>query len=351
MKIFGRYLSYRLKQSLLRTVVFVVIALIITHLTVMLNLAPDPKYFDTGLYMQSTIMGILATIIPILECAGLKSRRNLDTLYSFAINRKSMALVHYLSGWIQLISIYTISFWYHIFLIANQIDMTYVFLFYLLSLLSGFFMYNIFMYLYQKANSIVDGIVYCIAGMFLLSLCLEAGRQIAKSLYVSINHQYMPSDIRMKMVDSAWGIIYIPINNLTVDFENLINPNRRIYGEASFDRYFRASANYWIGWILLGIVCLWGYVRSFVYKGAQRIGDISDSLIGYKLFIPAYAYLGLFLLGSSDYWTFVLCMTAFYLAYVVFRRSFKVNNKDLLMMAFGIIPLLLRSYLDIIGRI
>ncbi len=351
MKIFGRYLSYRLRQSLLRTVIFAAIALIITQLIVKDQLEVKSQYFDTGVYLQSTFMGILATVIPILECAGLKQRRNLDTLYSFAINRKSMALAYYFSGLIQLLLVYTVSFWYHIILIADRIDMTYVPVFYFLSLLAGLFMYHIFMYLNQKANSLFDGIAFCIAGMFLLCLCVEAYNLIYESCYVAINNKFLVGQARYDMPDSSWGIVYAPINNMTVDFEKLINPNRRQYKEFTFDQFFRESAIYWLFWLLSGFACLWGYIHSFLHKGAQKVGDISDSFVGYKLFIPFYAYLGLFLLGDTDYWAVALCMAAFYIAYVIYRRSFKIRRSDLILLACGILPLLLRSGFDWIAHI
>ena len=100
MKVFGRYLQYRLKQSMLRTIVFtvlsVMVCLIVTSDASSSTLQENCR--TTGLYMLATILGIICTLIPFLELAVFKTRRNLDTLYFFPIKRTKMALAHYLSG-------------------------------------------------------------------------------------------------------------------------------------------------------------------------------------------------------------------------------------------------------------
>ena len=84
MKAFGRYLAYRLKHSVLKTVIFALIALLITQNAVVNQAAYlEPEYRSAGLSAQATVLFILCMLVPMLESAAFKNRRNLDTLFVF----------------------------------------------------------------------------------------------------------------------------------------------------------------------------------------------------------------------------------------------------------------------------
>ena len=130
MTTFKRYFTYRLKQSVLRTVVFTVLALLMCLTAV--NSSISYKYDFTksaSLESLATVLGILCFLIPILELSGFKNRRNLDTLYFFPIRRERMALAHYLSGLVQILVIYTVSFvslWLTLLIKTNCFSLEYI---------------------------------------------------------------------------------------------------------------------------------------------------------------------------------------------------------------------------------
>ena len=108
-----KYLCHRLKASLLRTVIFSLIAVLATYVYVGLCVSP---FFAVGAAAYRGHMGLECTsvfmcaaclLIPVLETAQFKSRRNLDTLYSLPISRFNTALAHYVSGFLQVLAIYT----------------------------------------------------------------------------------------------------------------------------------------------------------------------------------------------------------------------------------------------------
>ena len=102
MTTFKRYFIYRLKQSILRTVVFTALALLICLTAVNSSISGDYEFYKTAsLESLASILGIICFLIPILELSGFKNRRNLDTLYFFPIRRERMALAHYLSGFVH----------------------------------------------------------------------------------------------------------------------------------------------------------------------------------------------------------------------------------------------------------
>ena len=111
MKTALRYLRYGLEKSLWRTIIFTVISVAITFMTTRsATSSSEDRYKSTGIYMLAIMISVFAAIIPMLELSEFKNRRNLDTLYFFPIERKSMALVHFVSGFIQLAVIYTVTF-------------------------------------------------------------------------------------------------------------------------------------------------------------------------------------------------------------------------------------------------
>ncbi len=113
MKVFGRYLRYRLKSSALRSVIITVISLLFTQNILRSSAVASDEHLywnDSCIGTISVILAMLASIIPILETKYFKNRRNLDTLYFFPIKRSKMALVHYLCGLIQMTFAYTVTY-------------------------------------------------------------------------------------------------------------------------------------------------------------------------------------------------------------------------------------------------
>ena len=92
MKVAKRYLSYLLKKNLLRTVTFTAISVIICFIVVDGEAGSGlVKYRSTGIASLAVMLSLFSVIIPMLELADFKNRRNLDTLYFFPIERKKMA--------------------------------------------------------------------------------------------------------------------------------------------------------------------------------------------------------------------------------------------------------------------
>ena len=152
MSVFGRYLLYRLKSSTVRTLFLTLLSLIFT-----ISVADDcssvyyVEFKTTGIYILALILGVICTLIPMLEMSGFKNRRNLDTLYFFPINRGKMALAHYLSGLAQIFVIYSVSFfsmWAFLAINTDCFALGYMPLYYVLSVLLGFVMYSFFIFIF-----------------------------------------------------------------------------------------------------------------------------------------------------------------------------------------------------------
>lgn len=339
MKAFGRYLTYRMEKSALRTLIITVLSLItvISVISDCTRRTDQIKFNESGIYMLSILLGVLCTVIPMMETEGFKNRRNLDTLYFFPIDRWKLALAHYVSGLVQVLAVYTVTFVAAYGYLAVRTDyfaLYHMFGYYFLSLLLGFVMYSFFIFIFGEANTNSDGVVFCVLWMFVITVVASTVGRIAVD---GMGFEFLnkPTDTLY-----AWGTVYVPINNLTVIFQDLIEINRES------DYYTRYAAKYieqwymFAVWVVIGIACAYGYFVSFVRKGAQKAGEISDSYFGYRTLIPIFGYSLLIDLGFVDILS-VLVFVAMVIGYIIYRRSVKIKTVDIALTAGGIIAMII----------
>ncbi len=357
MKVFGRYLNYRLKQGLMRTIVFSVLSIMVC-----LSIAgseavkaPDEyiQYCETGIYILAFVLGIICTMIPILELSGFKNRRNLDTLYFFPIKRGKMALVHYLSGAIQIFTIYTVSFlsvWIFLLAKTDYFALGWMPLYYLCSLILGFVMYSVFAFIFNEANTVADGGLFC--GLWMLAVYVVLYTVIRYFVRPTMFSDSVGLDPTYRQLTSLvnWGVVYAPINNLTVIFQELIEINQDpdpVYGLGGLThglQYLNQMYMFFV-WLAVGIAAAVGYLVRFTRKGAQLAGEISTSPWGFKLLIPLYGYSLLFMTNSNEIYT-IIVFALMLIGYFIYRRSFKLKKSDIIFIACGIIPMILGEALN-----
>lgn len=339
MKTFGRYLAYRLNSSALRTLVFTLLSVLLTQSVIIDELkTTEIKYTESGIYMLAVVLSIFCALIPILELSGYKSRRNLDTLFFFPIKRGKLALAHYLSGFIQVFVIYSVTFFVAYAYLAANTDifaLGYMIIYYALSLLLGVVMYSVFMFIFIQANTVADGVLFCGLWIFVLFLVGWVLRTEILDSFITSQEHYPTSIGGIE----NWGIVYSPINNLTVIFQDLIETNR-IGSDVYVGIYKRQSYMFFI-WGVLGVAAAVGYFLTFVKRGAEKAGEISDSWFGYRTLIPTYGYSLLMLMGLYDGFMTVLILAMMVIGYIIYRRGFKFKTSDMVVVGCGILACLM----------
>lgn len=329
MTTFWRFIYYRLKSSALRTLIFTVIAVMIVMIVLphCVNYAL-PEYRLSGLYMLSIILCVTSSLIPILELSGFKNRRNLDTLYFLPLGRKKLALAHFISGFAQVVVIYTVTTLVHFFYLlcnTNCFALVHMLPYYFLSLLLGFVIYAVYAFIFSQANTVVDGVVFCVLWIFLLFLVGET--------WIVASGERSGSDL------VAWGILYVPMNHLTVLYQDLIEINN----PTAWDRQVEAilvNLHLFVIWDIAGVAATIGYLAAFVKKGAEQAGEISDSWFGYKTLIPLYGCCFLIICKVGLELTLIpvlLYVIMMLVGYVIYRRGFKIKVSDLIVTGCGII--------------
>lgn len=300
---FKKYFLYRFKSSWLQLILIVAMSVII----MMASRSELDYYEKMKLNSINTVVVWLCFFVPILELSLFKNRRNMDTILSLPISRKKIALAHLLNGYIQIALPLTVCTIISLILLNSPTAENYpwqVILNYVILLPVTALVYGVFSFIFMKANTVVDGVIT--QALSILSIFLAGGALkhiIVEGLGIEIN-----------FIDYSVFVLFSPIN-LLGDW---------LFLEHTMELYEI------IGFIticLLGLVAILGYFKAFAEQKPERIGGISDSIIGYRLLIPVYAF-SLSLTGLD--W-FIL-LSAF-IGYTIFRRGVKFKKGDIICMA------------------
>ena len=358
MKTSLRYLRYGLEKSLWRTVIFTAISVTFTLITVRSNISvTEDRYKTAGLYMLAVLISVFAAIIPMLELSEFKNRRNLDTLYFFPIERKSMALVHFVSGFIQLAVIYTVTFATHfgyLLVTTDCFSLGYMIPYYFATLAIGLVMYSFFCFTFSQGNTVADGVIISLLWAFvgyvvLATLFQEVIGSFAKIGFsydnvtgeATYNQLYKTYLKLMQLYD--WGNVFAPISNTTTIFTRLVESNR--YSEMQLTKANGYARQWYMfaAWGGVGVATAIGYVVGFCRRGAQMAGEISSSWFAYKTLIPIYGYSLLLSLATNQSIDYLLVLIAvmMIIGYVIYRRSFRLKKSDVIVLVCGIIPIIM----------
>lgn len=327
---FKRYFFYHFRSTLLRGAVIAVISIALTMAFVTSSLYQ--RATDIYIYTDVGFLGVaaatLCTVLPILELMDFKKRRNLDTLFFLPVSRAKMSMAHYINGLIQTLIIVTLCFITAFIKIVPLWE--YLNLIYLLPLYGLFIplclaIYSTFCFIFIKANTTADGIVfmitYAILGFFLVTAIGEA------------------TDIEFIERSPTYYFIYSPITLITSEFEGLIAPTvHHVLNSIDSSILYTVAPHYsvefdpqaivsFVFWGLVGLACIFGYVLSFARQKAENVGGISSTWFGYRTLIPLCAVCML-LVMEFDGLTGVVTATAMTVAYIVYRRSFKLKMFD-----------------------
>ncbi len=347
MKAFFKYLRHRLKHSTLQSCIFALISIlfVIVQLPGFVTPTEYGGYIEatygkewqyhlsyvsckTGMYLLAIVLGVFSTLIPILELSGLKKRRNLDALYSFPISRLSLSLAHFISGYIQVIFIYTCAFissYAYLALNTDIFDLSYMLEYYPLSLAVGIIIYAFFAFLFTVANTVTDGVI--ISGLWVLvTHSFFYTSNIPKYLLLSLLGKIFPHESYMTVhsVESAfknWSQIYSPLDKLTFIYQE----RAEINNDLSYDyKEIIDSCYIFVFWAVVGILCMAGYFIASKRHTPNKSGEISNSVLGYKLLLP------LLILLLYRYFADIIYVLAIliFIGYVIYRRSFRLKLQD-----------------------
>ncbi|MBQ4509634.1 MAG: hypothetical protein II984_02825 [Clostridia bacterium] len=323
---FKKYFAYQFRKSLPALLIMGVIALLLTFSNVDVYVHPDEiaeitdERITVSFGILAFILGALCTVAPVLMLSPFKNRRNLDTLLFLPVSRVKVAITHYLVGLIHVISVYTACFictFLHLLQYFKYLFPIYLIPYYFLSVLYGIVLYSLFIFIFQQGSTVADGAIFILSYIF-----------APWAIVASITNTFDLSNV------GEYFIIYAPIDAVHNFFRDKIAPDSSIYQLEDCQIFIL------ILYGILGIASIFGFIYAFSKKRAEKVGDISDSYFGYKVIIPVLGYS--LLLIATDILTIIL-LAAMFVAYIVYRRSARLQKSDYICLGAAIIPIILSS--------
>ena len=326
-----------------------VFALLLVHFSVSQSIVHwkadgvlDIRRSDLCLWVPSAILGVLAAVLPLLRLSAFKSRRNIDTLYSFPLSRRKMVAVQLGMGIGEMFCAFTLSYLYFIFLYKLKAGAFHLFWLlpnYFVALVGGLIFYFFVAFFFWQGNTVADGIVFAI------------GFAGAPALFVLDLSILFNSSL---MSEAVWYLPFWHLNNTTGLFYYKAMQDSpevmEVMGEQlSNNAYFwelDSLANKFYMYIVWFFVACILAAMLFYFAGrskAEKAGDISDSFLGYRTLVPFYGY-SILLNSTERAWEFSpIIYLLMIVGYILYRRGFKLRMSDWICLGGGVVPIVIGS--------
>lgn len=349
MKTCASYFKYSLKKVLVEMLTLTVFALLLVHFSVSQSIVHwkadgvlDIRRSDLCLWVPSAILGVLAAVLPLLRLSAFKSRRNIDTLYSFPLSRRKMVAVQLGMGIGEMFCAFTLSYLYFIFLYKLKAGAFHLFWLlpnYFVALVGGLILYFFVAFFFWQGNTVADGIVFAI------------GFAGAPALFVLDLSILFNSSL---MSEAVWYLPFWHLNNTTGLFYYKTMQDSpevmEVMGEQlSNNAYFwelDSLANKFYMYIVWFFVACILAAMLFYFAGrskAEKAGDISDSFLGYRTLVPFYGY-SILLNSTERAWEFSpIIYLLMIVGYILYRRGFKLRMSDWICLGGGVVPIVIGS--------
>ncbi len=296
-------------------------------------------YYDSMLELPMLILLVSAFVLPFLEFSFFKKRRNLDCAYALPISRREMGLVHFLTGLALMVIPFTCSYIINYALLLRYpeaFDVSYLLTLYFLSLCFGVCAYAINTFIFNEANSVIDGVCFVILWTFVFAL---VSLNVAGSLYDLLGWERFHY-LEMDFLESDMIILPIgPLSAVTSEYAYAVEKSRW----ADLAQLWTDRGNlFWMAFlVVLGISAIVGFVLSFGKRAAQKTEEISDSWFGYRVMIPIYAVCGMRLFEGPGMWLIIEGIA--FVGYVIYRKGFHLKKSDWIVLVLLVFFLLFGS--------
>ena len=339
MKTFFKYFGLDLKHAAIRCMIFTLIAVVIMMIQLPDLIAPDVKkkivyekgedgnyaevehityvydFCETGMEELGDILMVVATVMPFLCLYDLKNRRNTDTLYSLPLSRFKLSLTHFISGFIQVLFIYTCAFFASYFYLLYNTDifnLANMLRYFPPSILGALLIYCFYSFFFTVANRTIDGVIISGLWVYIIYSCFD----------------YF--DKSQNVFAAYWSSIYSPLDNLTSIYSYYAEPLYRV--DWKYNQIGRILENNYMFavWAAVGLLCVIGFFIYSTKKKANKLGDDSDSIFAFRGAIPLFGVI----YALHDYNPSIVDIALYtFIMYVVYRRSFKFKKLDYVIFA------------------
>lgn len=349
MKTCASYFKYSLKKVLVEMLTLTVFALLLVHFSVSQSIVHwkadgvlDIRRSDLCLWVPSAILGVLAAVLPLLRLSAFKSRRNIDTLYSFPLSRRKMVAVQLGMGIGEMFCAFTLSYLYFIFLYKLKAGAFHLFWLlpnYFAALVGGLILYFFVAFFFWQGNTVADGIVFAIGfagapALFVLDLSI-----LFNSSLMSEAVWYLP----FWHLNNTTGLFYYKAMQDSPEVMEVMG--EQLSNNAHFWELDSLANKFYMYIVWFFVACILAAML-FYFAGrskAEKAGDISDSFLGYRTLVPFYGY-SILLNSTERAWEFSpIIYLLMIVGYILYRRGFKFRMSDWICLGGGVVPIVIGS--------
>jgi len=324
-----KYFLYELKRNRLPAVIITVFSIVLYLLPVAV-VDFRMEVSEWGVYMPPSFIQIplvtlmvLCTLVPILMFAFKMDSKQVDCLYSMSIKREKLYLVKSIVGLLMVLVPYTLAFWLGFTVTAikpNDFVLSGFVTAYFVSIPFAVLLFGFNAFAFSRANRIIDGLIF---------IALYACAAVFAILYFYfIRYHYYNAGgafFGQSPFDFQNWFSYSPLAYLLNRQNNIIRRSLFLDHEYRWVMYLYA--------IITGIAAWAGLFATARLEKAENTERVSSAKFGYSWLIPFYFAIALSFGGAMRSRTeqviySVLCILAAIVAYIIYRRSFKLKKVD-----------------------
>ena len=351
---FKKYVTYHFKTTFLRLVIIAVLSAVLVSTFI---LETRTIYASNGVRysIQPGVLRIvavtIATIIPVLEFLPFKNRRNMDTVLFLPIDRRKMAAVHFINGFLHILIINLICFAITFFTLraynypCGLGNLSLLFAFTVFACLA---VYAVTAFIFDRANITADGIIWLIFYSVLGIFIFDVGENIYCGIRkISFKELYATEPFFVPGILSPYFLLF----NAWTTVQGILLPDYTIQetgatrtinlpsASASTITLIKSDITGMIFWAILIPLCIFGVIWMFKTKRPENIGAISDSAIGYKILLPLSAISIISVLQATldDLGVYTVALVALVIGYIIYRRSIRFKAIDYASIAISLI--------------
>lgn len=319
-----RYLWYECKRNLLPLLIFTVVSTVLYLSYIYSVRGFRMGYYSSGhLAVSSTILGLLAALMPIYIYSFAMTKRGADFYFSLPIRREAMYAVKTIVGLGLVILPYTVAYWLGVLYIspwrADMISVVYPVYFlphYGLTLLAALCLYGLNAFVFTRANTVFDGIWLLVGYTFLFFVLAWF---VAAMLDKEMGFAGFVFD------GARYWMTFSPIDYLTTVFQRALNKGYVSFWEIDMS-WTPVVACAFFG--VLGIASYVGLFCSVRRMRIENVGHLTDTWLGYRVTIPLYVFAVLSVGFASDLMLAVFVIVCGLMGYFIYRRSFRLKWYD-----------------------
>jgi len=330
------YVKYHIKRSLKPFLFMLTVALIVTLVLCSQNRAVENFYGDhrpptVRYYLKFNIPSIIAAVVTYMQVAlqltVFKKRRNLDCYYTMPVSRRTLGTVHYLTGLVSTLLVYTASLVLNLILFipsalkhSPDLSIGFILLYYFSTVLIICATYSFLAFAFDRGNTAGDGRWLMALYTFLPGITSGAIIEVVVRGFADKSYY-----------GNGSGILPMLFYNISSTFEDLVL-SRGISDEESVELVV-----WFVGWCILGAAAAIGFVYLFGKQPTQKTEEQSDSPFAFKILIPAYVILGMLNFNYMELIAVIIIGVLAVIGYVVYRRGFHIKKGDVFVLIISLL--------------